>query len=40
LLERQPGLLRHVLRLGTVLLIGTAVAAAALVAGVSGAWSP
>jgi hypothetical protein len=40
LLERQARLLRHVLRLGTAMLIETAVVAAALLAGVSGAWSP
>ena len=40
LLGRAPRLLRHVLRHGTSVLIEIGVALAALVAGVSGAWSP
>jgi hypothetical protein len=40
LLGRPPRLLRHVLRHGTSVLIEIGVALAALVAGISGAWSP
>ena len=40
LLGRAPRLLRHVLRHGAAVLIEAGVALAALVAGISGAWSP
>ena len=40
LLGRAPRLLRHVLRHGAAVLIEAGVALAALMAGISGAWSP